>query len=141
MTPSGFITTLYDFCVTNCYDGWNPEAALAQDTDGVFYGLNAGQGADHGCSGGCGTIYRLSTGLGSFVEAVPNFGKTGRMINILGNNLSSAANVTFNGVSATFSVVSSTLLRATVPDGASTGTIQVTTSGGELSSNRPFQVE
>lgn len=75
------------------------------------------------------------------MEASPNFGKAGRVISILGNNLSSAASVTFNGAPATFSVVSSTLLKATVPVGATSGAVQVTTSGGTLSSNLPFKVQ
>jgi hypothetical protein len=48
--------------------------------------------------------------------------------------------VTFNGTAATFKVVSNTLLKAQVPSGAITGTIQVTTASGVLSSNNSFQV-
>jgi hypothetical protein len=38
-------------------------------------------------------------------------------------------------------VVSDTLIKATVPAGATTGTIEVTTPGGVLSSNVVFQIE
>jgi len=44
-------------------------------------------------------------------------------------------------VPATFTVVSGTLIEATVPSGATTGTIKVTTPSGVLSSNVAFRVE
>jgi hypothetical protein len=43
-------------------------------------------------------------------------------------------------VAATFSVVSATQIKATVPAGATSGTIEVTTPGGVLSSNVAFQI-
>jgi hypothetical protein len=49
--------------------------------------------------------------------------------------------VTFNGVPATFEVVSGALIKATVPSGATTGTIDVTTPSGVLSSNVAFRIE
>jgi uncharacterized protein (TIGR03437 family) len=53
-------------------------------------------------------------------------------------DLTAAASVTFNGTLATFTVGSATQVKATVPAGASTGTLQVTVPGGRLSSNVPF---
>ena len=79
-------------------------------------------------------------GLGPFVEAQFDFGRAGQVVNILGNNLTGTTGVTFNGVSANFKVVSDTYLKAQVPTGATTGTIQVTTPSGTLSSNVAFQV-
>jgi uncharacterized protein (TIGR03437 family) len=79
-------------------------------------------------------------GLGPFVEAQLNFGKVGRVVNILGNGLTGTTSVTFNGVAATFTVVSDTYIKATVPSGATTGTIEVTTPTGTLSSNVAFRV-
>jgi uncharacterized protein (TIGR03437 family) len=78
-------------------------------------------------------------GLAPFVKAVPNFGKAGQVVMILGNNLTGATSVTFNGVSASFKVVSSTFIKAQVPVGTGGGTIQVTTPSGTLSSNAGFQ--
>jgi hypothetical protein len=49
-------------------------------------------------------------------------------------------NVSFNGASASFTVVSDTYLTATVPSGATTGFVNVTTPGGTLKSNRMFLV-
>ena len=46
----------------------------------------------------------------------------------------------FNGVSASFSVLSSTQIAATVPAGATTGPISVTTPGGTVAGGTPFTV-
>ena len=59
---------------------------------------------------------------------------------ILGNGLTGASAVTFNGTSAAFNVLSDTEIQATVPLGATTGAVQVTTPGGTLSSNVAFQM-
>jgi hypothetical protein len=58
----------------------------------------------------------------------------------LGNNLTDATSVTFNGTSATFKVVSSTEIRTTVPVGATTGFVKVTTPQKTLKSNVVFRV-
>jgi len=71
---------------------------------------------------------------------LPAVGKTQSIVHILGTNLTGASSVTFNGVAAGFTAVSQTELTASVPAGATTGTVQVVTSGGTLSSNVPFQV-
>jgi uncharacterized repeat protein (TIGR03803 family) len=145
LTPGDQLTTLYDFCsAAKCSDGTIPLTALVQGTDGTFYGT-ASEGGDNACSGlyiytGCGTIFSLSTGLTPFVAANPNFGSAGQAINILGNNLTATTSVTFNGSAAKFKVISSTYIKAEVPTGATTGTIQVTTPSGTLSSNVAFQV-
>jgi uncharacterized repeat protein (TIGR03803 family) len=70
ITPSGTLTTIYNFCAeTNCTDGTAPEAGLVQATDGNFYGTTAGGGAlhrhGHTCSnpfGGCGTVFKITSG-------------------------------------------------------------------------------
>jgi uncharacterized repeat protein (TIGR03803 family) len=137
ITPAGNFTTLYSFCEqAGCPDGDQPAAAMVQGTDGNFYGTTSGDGVIREF----GTIFRWSMGLGPFVEARPNFGQTGRVIGILGNNLTGATSVTFNDAPATFTVVSSTLIKATVPSGATTGTIEVTTPSRTLSSDVAFQV-
>ncbi len=142
ITPAGTLTTLYSFCSqTNCADGVYPLAGLAQGTDGTFYGTTWRGGTSKKCTGLCGTVFSLSTGLGPFVIANPGFGKVGWKIGILGNNLTGTSSVTFNGVPATFSIISDTFIKATVPTGATTGTIQVTTPSGTLSSNVGFHVE
>jgi uncharacterized protein (TIGR03437 family) len=79
-------------------------------------------------------------GLGPFVETQPASRRVGKPVKILGANLTGATSVTFNGTVATFSVVSSSEITTTVPTGATTGTVQVETPGGTLSSNVPFRV-
>jgi uncharacterized protein (TIGR03437 family) len=79
-------------------------------------------------------------GLGPFVKTQPTSGAVGAVVNILGTNLTGATSVTFDGTPAAFEVVSSSLITATVPSGASSGTVQVATPGGTLSSNLAFQV-
>jgi uncharacterized repeat protein (TIGR03803 family) len=145
MTLAGKITPLYNFCSqTNCVDGSYPRAPLIQATNGKLYGTTT-YGGTYGliCTPedlSCGTVFSLSGGLPAFVEAIPNAGKTGRSVAILGDDLTGSANVTFNGVAASFEVVSRSLIQATVPTGATTGAIQVNTPGGTLNSNVVFQV-
>jgi len=74
------------------------------------------------------------------VETAPSSAKDGKPINVLGTDLTGATGFTFNGTLATFTVVSPSLIRATVPAGATTGTVQVVTPGGTLKSNLPFRV-
>src|SRR5215471_18084433 len=87
-----------------------------------------------------GTAFRLSTGLAPFVETVPASGKVGTTIVILGTNLTGATAVTFKGTAAAFTVVSGTEITATVPTGATSGTVTVTTPSGTLNSNVVFRV-
>jgi uncharacterized repeat protein (TIGR03803 family) len=144
LTPAGGYTLLYDFCsLANCTDGGSPTGGLMQATNGMFYGTDGIGGSGSGCPQGlgCGAIYTLSVGLGPFVEALPGFGSAGRVVGILGSQLGATTSVTFNGTAATFTVVSNTLIKATVPAGATTGTIEVTTPSGTLSSNAVFLVE
>lgn len=136
ITPAGQLTTLYSFCPKySCTDGQGPAAALVQGTDGAFYGTTI-----EGGKGGWGTVFKISTELGPFVAANPEFGKVGYRTNIIGNNLTGTTSVTVNGTLATFTAISSTHIEATVPEGATTGAIEVTTPTGTLSSNAAFQV-
>jgi uncharacterized repeat protein (TIGR03803 family) len=136
ITPAGTLTTLYNFCSQgNCTDGAKPDGALDQDTNGNFYGTTGLGGADD-----LGTVFSLSMDLNPFVKTEPTAAGVGKPVNILGNSLMGATSVAFNGTAATFTVVSSSLIRATVPAGATSGTVQVVTPGGTLSSNVPFRV-
>jgi uncharacterized repeat protein (TIGR03803 family) len=136
ITTSGALTTLYNFCSkSGCADGSQPQEGLVQDTNGAFYGMTYYGGTD-----GLGTVFSLSTGLGAFVETLPTSGKVGAKVTILGTSLKGATSVRFDGTAATFKVVSSSEISTTVPAGAKTGIVQVTTSGGTLSSNVTFVV-
>jgi uncharacterized repeat protein (TIGR03803 family) len=135
ITPGGTLTTLYNFCSqTNCTDGVAPEARLVQDTNGDFYGTTVYGGI------GYGTVFRLSVGLRPFVKMRPPFGEVGTVVEILGTNLTGAANVSFNGTAAVFTVVSPSLITTTVPAGATSGRLQVVTPSLTLSSIAAFRV-
>jgi len=131
ITSTGTLTTLHDFVGT---DGSEPLGALVQSTTGTFYGTTWYGGDNFG------TIFSLNTGLSAFVKPQPAFGKAGNTIVLLGNNLTGTTSVTFNGTSATFTVVSGTEIRATVPAGATSGMVQVTTPSATLGSNPIFRV-
>jgi uncharacterized repeat protein (TIGR03803 family) len=132
ISPNGTLTTLYTFDGTQ---GIYPDAGLIQATNGDFYGTT-----QEGGTYDVGTIFSLSVGLGPFVETQTASGKVGAAVKILGNNLTHATSVGFNGASAVFTVVSSSEITTTVPTGAATGTVQVVTPNGTLSSNVPFRV-
>jgi uncharacterized protein (TIGR03437 family) len=72
--------------------------------------------------------------------AMPTSGKIGATIKILGTDLTGATNVTFNGSAAAFSGGRPSEITAVIPAGATTGTVDVTSQGGTLSSNVAFQV-
>jgi hypothetical protein len=82
----------------------------------------------------------LDAGLPPFVTFVRAAGKIGQTGGILGQSFTGTTNVSLNGTSATFTVVSETFVRATVPEGATTGDVTVTTPSGTLTSNVPFHV-
>jgi uncharacterized repeat protein (TIGR03803 family) len=141
ITPGGKLTTLHLFHET---DGAEPFARPMQATDGNFYGTTT-SGGDLNCAStavppGCGTVFSVSVGLGPFVETQPTSGKVGATVIILGNNLTDATSVTFNGKAATFMVVSSTEIMTIVPSGATPGKVKVKTPVGTLTSNVNFRV-
>ncbi len=136
LTPAGSFATLYNFCsLASCLDGQEPVTGMLQATNGTFYGTTITGGSSFG-----GTVFSISTGLGPFVKTVPTAGKIGANVIILGNNLTGSTGVSFNGTAAVFTVVSDTEITATVPTGATTGKVVVTTSGGNLKSNVVFRV-
>jgi uncharacterized repeat protein (TIGR03803 family) len=106
-----------------------------QATNGNFYGTTEEGGAEDD-----GAVFSLAVGLGPFVETLPTSGKVGAAVKILGNNLTGATSVTFNSTSATFEVISGTEIATTIPSGATTGKVEVTTSSGSLTSNVNFRV-
>jgi uncharacterized repeat protein (TIGR03803 family) len=131
ITAQGALLTLHSF---DTNDGSQP-AGLIQATTGNFYGATRDGGTNSD-----GTVFALSVGLGPFAQTVPAFGKVGTTIWILGNHLTGATRVTFNGMAASYTVISATAIKATVPVGATTGPVQVVTPGGTLTSNVPFRV-
>ncbi len=70
----------------------------------------------------------------------PPAGPVGTVVNIFGSNFANVTNVRFNGINATFTVVSTTQITATVPAEATTGPITVTTTGGTATATPDFIV-
>jgi uncharacterized repeat protein (TIGR03803 family) len=84
-------------------------------------------------------LFRVPPVIRSFK---PTSGKVGTRVTITGNSLTKTTKVTFEGVNATsFTVNSDTQVTATVPNGAKTGKIGITTSGGTAISSGIFTVQ
>jgi uncharacterized repeat protein (TIGR03803 family) len=81
--------------------------------------------------------FKVKPTLASFT---PPSGPVGTSVTITGTGLTQATKVAFNGTSATLVVNSDTQITATVPTGATTGKIAVTTKGGLVSSTTSFTV-
>jgi uncharacterized repeat protein (TIGR03803 family) len=134
ITPTGDYTPLYSFGSEGYDPYWGP---LFQGTDGNIYGTTLYSAIGDCCNG---TIFSLDDGLSPLVETVPVAGRVGQRVIILGNGLTGSTSVTFNGVAAAFTVESESYIKATVPAGATTGTVSVVTRSGTLSSNPQFVV-
>jgi uncharacterized repeat protein (TIGR03803 family) len=135
ISPSGAFATIYSFCSkAKCADGDGP-GVLMQDTNGDFYGTT-----DLGGANNHGTFFRLSVGLGGFVQTQVAFAKVGASVVILGTDLAGATSVTINGTRALFAVKSASEITATIAPGTTTGFIKVVTPGGTLTSNAKLGV-
>ena len=79
----------------------------------------------------------------TFSSFSPAAGSIGTVVSIVGADLTGATSVAFNGTDVTSFLVNDagTLLTASVPEGAITGVISVTTPGGSTSSATAFVVD
>lgn len=132
ITPAGDYSILHDFDYT---DGAEPQSTPVQHTNGTFYGLTSTGGTSKQ-----GVVYSFDMGLPPFVRLVSTSGKVGQTGGVLGQGFTGTTNVSFNGISAVFTVVSDTYLTATVPPGANTGFVTVVTPSETLTSNQEFRV-
>jgi hypothetical protein len=132
-------TILHEYLAKN-KDGASPQTPMIQQTGGTLFGDTYSGGIGTFCA--CGVLFSLDMGLGPFVTFLPpqSQGRVGKTIGLLGQGLTGTTKVAFSGTSAVFSVVSDTYMTATVPNGAQTGSIRVTTPGGSLTSNKKFRV-
>ena len=134
ITPAGKETVLYSFCAVACTNGFSPTTPMVLHTDGNFYGNTAGS------SLGGSVFYSFNVGFKSFAKLVTWSAKDGATAEILGQGFTGTTGVSFNGVAAKFDNVSDTYMTATVPAGALTGPVTVTTFSGSLTSDRNFLV-
>jgi uncharacterized repeat protein (TIGR03803 family) len=133
VSSTGIFATLYNFDDYSL--GANPQTTLLQHTNGLLYGDTALGGAYGG-----GTFYSFDVGLGPFVSFLPAAAAVGKPVEILGQGFTGTTAVSFNGTAAAYTVVRDTYLTATVPSGATSGFVTVTTPGGTLTSNKEFQI-
>jgi uncharacterized repeat protein (TIGR03803 family) len=134
ITPAGVETKLYDFCGVNCANGYYPNTPMVLHTGGKLYGNTSGN------SLGGAVYYSLDVGLKPFVKLVTWSAKDGATAEILGQGFTGTTGVSFNGVAAKFNNVSDTYMTATVPAGALTGPVTVTTFTSTLTGDRNFLV-
>ena len=136
---SGF-QTMFTFSDQTPQFAQVPGPGVVQGSDGKFYGTTLLGGADNQ-----GQIYSVDLGLPGPAPLVGNLnpasGAVGSPVLIAGRNLIGVSSVTFNGVPAT-KVVSRGVnyVWAIVPDGATTGPVQVTTQNGVSRTNKTFTV-
>ena len=134
VTAAGAFSVLYSFDNTH---GCNPTGGyLTQGTDGKLYGI-----ANAGGANGNGVFFSLDVGLSPFVNLMTTSGKELSKVEILGQGFSTSSVVKFGGVAATtISRTGSTYILATVPAGALTGPVTVTTGATTLTSPQTFKV-
>ncbi len=93
-----------------------------------------------GCTGSGSSTIPIVSGAPTVTEFSPARGAAGTSVTVTGTNFVCITSVTFNGVSASFTVASATSLTATVPAGAATGRITVTNGSGTGTSPEDFVV-
>jgi len=117
-------------------DGYQPNPLL-QHTNGTLYGTT------QSCADGCpdyGTFFSLAIDAKPFVSLQFQSGKEGTSLGIFGQGFQTApaTEVSFNGVTTSFEIVSDTYMTATIPTGATKGYITVVEGKETLQSNIKF---
>jgi uncharacterized repeat protein (TIGR03803 family) len=140
-TPTATLEASFDPSVT----GFAAVDVLVQGDDGQLYvTLQDNGGSNSDGVQDQGAISVLDLGLDPPPPAISSFsptsGNVGAKVTIEFGPYVGATSVTFNGVSAKFVVEGSEFITATVPTGATTGPISVTTSGGTVTSTKSFTV-
>ena len=82
-------------------------------------------------------VWALAPMISSFS---PASGPVGAGVTISGSHFTGATAVAFNGAAASFAVNSDTQITATVPSGATTGPISITTPAGTTTSSKSFKI-
>jgi uncharacterized repeat protein (TIGR03803 family) len=122
-----------------------PDGGVIQGADGKIYGTatNGGTVAKGKMAGG--TVWSLDAGLpapaGTVATFTPASGAVGSEVTIRGSRFIGTTAVTFNGVSAAFTVLNTSFITTTVPAGATSGPIAVKNLGGTTVSTEQFTVQ
>ena len=114
-----------------------PFAPLLLSTNGTLYSTTA-----QGGTAGNGSFYSVSTKYSPFISLVNvRSGKEGAQVGILGQGFTSKSVVKFGGTAATKKTLTgSTFLQATVPAGALTGAVTVTTGTSVLTTPSTYKI-
>lgn len=110
---------------------------------GVADSQNGAAGYSYDSVGNLLAISRSAAGQVAILSFTPKSGPVGTVVTISGTNFSTTPSqnaVTFGGTSASVSSSSSTQIVASVPTGATTGTINVTAPAGSATSSGSFTV-
>jgi uncharacterized repeat protein (TIGR03803 family) len=149
-SASGAGSTLFKMTLDGNYQTYyvmnNPNIGtcncwLTQGSNGLFYGTST-----NGGPGGTGTAWTWDLGLPRPLPKVDGMlhtsGEVGSSTIIYGGHLLGATGVSFNGVPASeFYNISNNYVHVTVPSGATTGPVTVTTPNGNSTSSGSFTVE
>ncbi len=135
ITPEGAYKNLYLYPLV-CSNCGQPEAPLLLSTNGTFYSTTEQGGI------GVGSFYSLNDGYSPFISLVNvTSGAEGAQVGILGQGFSSKSVVEFGGTKATTTkLTGTTYILATVPTGALTGDITVTTGSTVLSTTASYKI-
>jgi len=114
---------------------------LIQGMDGKIYGVTGNGGPWPGN----GAVFSLDFGLPkpkpTITALYPAAGSVGQQVMLWGKFLLAATSVTFNGVAAsTLHVTSAQSVSVTVPEGATSGLVTVTTPNGSFTTTQTFTV-
>jgi uncharacterized repeat protein (TIGR03803 family) len=134
---SANVFSSYSFA-TDSNMGGGPRAPLMQATSGIIYGSNSSGNAVDG-----GALFELNIGAAPFISLVtPVYsGEEASTVGILGQGFSSKSVVEFGGTKATTTkLTGTTYILATVPTGALTGDITVTTGSTKLSTIASYKI-
>ncbi len=139
----GYTTTLTTATYGSATDKWGL-TWLASDINAANFGAVLSVTANNSLTASVDYIqirvyYTPAPTISSFTVTNACIGTTPSIV-ITGNHFNTATNVSFNGVSASFTVNSNTQITATLPLGATTGAITVTSPSGTGTSASNFTV-
>ena len=146
MAPTGANFKVLHAFANGGVDGANPYGTPMEGPDGNLYGTTS-QGGVAPVSGTAvsGTIYKLGTALPVIDSIIDHrtggpSGVDGDSVEIKGANFLGVTEVQFSGIGATFSRLSSNLIKAVVPGTASTGPVTVAAANGTATSSFSFTI-
>lgn len=141
LSPAGAVVHDFQFDGTN---GSLPEAGVLQAADGKLYGTTIGGGLVSAGKQPSGTIWVLDASLpappATVAAFTPASGAAATKVLIRGSHFIGTKEVTFNGVSASFTVLNTEFISATVPQNATSGPIAVTNEARTTVSATHFTV-